>query len=97
MTKIAVTNIIRPDARPMMLDARKYNAMREAYLSVLPAEEPGLTPVEIRARMAPVLSQEVFPGGEKAGWWAKAVQLDLEAKGVIVRATGSPVRLWRVS
>lgn len=94
--KIAVTNIIRPDAKPMMLDAAKYNAMRDAYLSVLPSAAPGLTPAEIRERMAPVLSQQVFPGGEKAGWWAKAVQLDLEAKGIIARAKGAPVRLRRV-
>ena len=94
--KIAVKNIIRPDSKPMMLDATKYNAMRDAYLSVLPSTEPGLTPAEIRLRLGPVLSQEIFPGGEKAGWWAKAVQLDLEARGVIARAKGSPVRLHRV-
>lgn len=97
MTRIEVRNIIRPDSKPMMLDATKYNAMRDAYLAVLPSQEPGLTPAEIRQRMVPVLSQEVFPGGEKAGWWAKAVQLDLEAKGVIARGKGSPVRLHRVS
>lgn len=96
MAKVAVQNIIRPQAKPTMLDAAKYEAMREAYLSVLPATAPGLTPAEIRERIGPVLSQSVFPGGEKAGWWAKAVQLDLEAKGVIVRAKGSPVRLHRV-
>lgn len=96
MSKIAVRNVIRPDSKPMMLDETKYNAMRDAYLAVLPATAPGLTPAEIRLRMAPVLSQDVFPGGEKAGWWAKAVQLDLEAKGVIARAKGSPVRLHRV-
>ena len=27
--------------------------------------------------------------------WAKAVQLDLEAKGPLVRGPGNPVRLWR--
>jgi hypothetical protein len=32
---------------------------------------------------------------EKAGWWAKAVQLDLEAKGVLKRMKGSPVRLYQ--
>jgi hypothetical protein len=41
------------------------------------------------------LPADLFPGGEKAGWWVKAVQLDLEAKRVIAR-TPSPVRLYRV-
>ncbi|EBV3599680.1 hypothetical protein DOI34_24260 [Salmonella enterica subsp. enterica serovar Virchow] len=95
MTKIAVTNVIRPDSKPMMLDATKFNAMRDAYLKVLPADGPGLTPAEIRVRLEPVLSQDAFPGGAKAGWWAKAVQLDLEAKGVIARGDGRPVRLRR--
>jgi hypothetical protein len=40
------------------------------------------------------LSQEQFPGGAKAGWWAKAVQLDLEAKGVVKREKTSPIRLY---
>jgi hypothetical protein len=41
-----------------------------------------------------LLPGDLFPGGEKAGWWVKAVQLDLEAKQVIAR-TPSPVRLYR--
>lgn len=96
MSKVAVQNVIRPDSKPMMLDAAKYNAMREAYLSVLPSSPPGLTPSEIGRQIAPVLSQDVFPGGEKAGWWAKAVQLDLEAKGLVKRTT-KPVRLYRAA
>ena len=30
----------------------------------------------------------------KAGWWMKGVQLDLEAKGLMVRDGGKPLR-WR--
>lgn len=69
--------------------------MKKAYLAVLPEAEPGLTPVEIRTRLTPLLPEDLFPGGAKAGWWAKAVQLDLEAKGVVARAKGSPVRLFK--
>lgn len=43
----------------------------------------------------PHLPQELFPGGAKAGWWTKCVQLDLEAKGTVLRdAAGKPLR-WR--
>ena len=57
---------------------------------VLPAAAPGLTQSEIRAAVVPHLPQDLCPGGAKAGWWAKAVQLDLEAKGTLVR--GRPNR-----
>ena len=44
----------------------------------------------------PRLPESLFPGGEKAGWWLKSAQLDLEAKRVIARESGSPVRLYRL-
>lgn len=37
------------------------------------------------------LPDDLFPSGEKAGWWVVAVQLDLEAKGIIKRGV-TPVR-----
>jgi hypothetical protein len=77
------------------MNKAKYMAMREAFLPVLPIEAPGMTVAEAKAALLPNLSQEVFPGGEKAGWWLKAVQLDLEAKGVIKRGGKGPVRLFR--
>ena len=42
----------------------------------------------------PQLSGELFPEGATVGWWLKAVQLDLEAKGVLARSI-KPVRLFR--
>ena len=89
---IEVENVVSPDHR-QKVDADKYEAVRGAYLAVLPATEPGSTPAEILAGLIPHLPQDLFPGGAKAGWWAKCVQLDLEAKGVIVRGPKSPVRL----
>jgi hypothetical protein len=44
----------------------------------------------------PHLNKELFPGGAKAPWWLKAVQLDLEAKGMIKRGPKSPVRLFKL-
>lgn len=77
------------------VDRKKYTAIREALLAVLPAEAPGLTVAAAKEALLPHLPDSLFPGGEKAGWWLKAAQLDLEKKGVIVRAPGSPVRLYR--
>ena len=43
-----------------------------------------------------LLPEALFPGGQKAGWWTKCAQLDLEAKGMIIRDGGKPLRRSRV-
>ena len=93
--RIAIENVVSP-GRTYRVDRAKYEAMRAALLAVLPAAPPGLTPAEAQRALAPHLPADLFPGGAKAGWWMKAAQLDLEAKGVIARAPKPPVRLFRV-
>lgn len=93
--RIAIENFTSP-GRAYNVDRAKYEAMREALLAVLPASEPGLTVADAKQRLLPLLDEKLFPGGAKAGWWLKAVQLDLEAKGAIRRGAGSPVRLRRL-
>ena len=92
--KIAVQSPLHPGTSKNV-DKAKYEAMRTAMLATLPATLPGLTYAQMREQMAPRLSQGIFPDGEKAGWWAKCVQLDLEAKGLVVRDGASPLRLRR--
>jgi hypothetical protein len=93
MAKMTVENVLRPGST-YTVDAAKYEAMKKAYLAVLP-KAPGLTAAEIGKALLPHLSEEHFPGGATAGWWAKAVQLDLEAKGVVARTDSRPLRLYR--
>lgn len=93
--KIDVENPNSP-GKTYRVDADKFNAVRAAYLKVLPAAPPGMTPAEIQRAVLPHLPQELFPGGEKAGWWMKSAQLDLEAKKTIIRSPKPPVRLWRL-
>jgi hypothetical protein len=94
--KIEIESVTTP-GRTERVDRANYEAMRDALLPVLPAKAPGLTVAEAKAALLPRLDQDLFPGGDKAGWWLKAVHLDLEAKGVIAREKGSPVRLYRSS
>jgi hypothetical protein len=94
--KITVQNVGQP-GKLYRVDAVKYAEMRAAMEKALPAGPPGLTPAEIIEAVKPHLSQALFPGGDTAGWWVKCVQLDLEAKGVLMRAPKAPVRLWRMS
>lgn len=89
--KIEVQNVNAPD-HVTRVDRAKYTAMRAALLAALPNEAPGLTAAELKVGLLPHLSADLFPGGEKAGWWMKCVQLDLEAKNVIRRAATKPLR-----
>ena len=91
--KIEVRNYTSPD-HVTRVDRAKYAAMKTALLKVLPADPPGMTVKDAKAALLPHLDQTLFPGGEKAGWWLKCVQLDLEFKGVLKR-TDKPVRLYR--
>ena len=76
------------------VDGGKYAAMRKALLKVLPVCAPGLTQAEMFGAVLPQLPDSLFPGGAKASWWAKTIQLDLEAKGIVVRERCKPLR-WQ--
>lgn len=93
--KITVENVNIP-GRTSRVDAAKYQAMKEAMLRVLPPQAPGLTQNEMREAVIPLLPDDLYPGGSTAGWWAKTVQLDLEAKGVVVREATTPLRWHQV-
>lgn len=93
--RIEIENVLQP-GKTYRVDAGKFAAMRDAVLAALPKGEPGLTPSELKARVLASLPEALFPGGDKAGWWLKAVQLDLEAKRVVGRAAKPPVRLHRL-
>ena len=56
----------------------------------------GLTVAQVQQAVVAHLPGDLFPGGAKSGWWMKAVQLDLEAKGIIAREAVSPLRLHKV-
>lgn len=92
--KITIENINTP-GRVERVDRAKYLAMKEALVSVLPRTSPGMTGAEIKTAILPLLPQTLFPEGAKAGWWLKATQLDLEAKGLIQREHTKPLRLRR--
>ncbi|MGO4132930.1 hypothetical protein ACEQ6A_00015 [Rhizobium brockwellii] len=92
--KILIESITSPH-HTVRVNKAKYMAMRHALLAALPAQAPGLTVAEANIAILPHLSEVEFPGGSKAGWWLKAVQLDLEAKRIIRRGPGKPVRLFK--
>ncbi|SFC34302.1 hypothetical protein SAMN05428997_1068 [Bosea sp. CRIB-10] len=94
--KIEIENVNKP-GKSERVDRAKYQAMRKALLAALPEEAPGLTVPDAKEALLPLLPDNLFPQGATAGWWLKAVQLDLEAKGVIRRAPRKPVHLYRLA
>ena len=93
--KILVENVNVPGyTHPV--DAAHYEAMKKALLQVLPKAGAGLTQTEMWTALAKVADRKLFPDRGKVGWWMKSVQLDLEAKGVIVRDKDAKPLRWRL-
>jgi len=92
--RVTILNVNHPE-RTSKGDGAMYRAMRTAVLAVLPGAAPGLTEADMRAAVLAHLPADLYPEGAKAGWWSKAVQLDLEARGVFAREKGSPLRWHR--
>src|SRR5688500_2759755 len=93
---ILAETVASPDSPPRPGKREKYEATRDAVLAVLPTCEPGFSYAELKAAALPRLREALFPGGQTVGWWLKCVQLDQEAKGVIVRH-GKPLRWYRAA
>ncbi|MEL6838942.1 MAG: hypothetical protein AAFP85_06595 [Pseudomonadota bacterium] len=93
--KVAVQNVNVP-GQVTNVDKAKYDAMRAAMLATLPKAAPGMTAKESKEAAKAHLPEELFPGGATSGWWQKCVQLDLEAKGIVIRENTKPLRFHQV-
>jgi hypothetical protein len=91
--KIEIENVNHP-GHATRVDLDFYQAMKRAFLRVPPRTSPGLTEAEIRERVTAHLPETLSRQGAKAGWWRKAVQLELESKGIVAREKTRPPR-WR--
>ena len=91
--KIEIENVLQP-GKTYRVDAGKFAAARAALLAILPKTSPGLTQKEMGAAMRAALPLDQFPGST-SGWWMKSAQLDLEAKGLIIREPTKPLR-WHL-
>ena len=89
---IEIENVLHP-GKTYRVEAGKFAQARAALLKALPPASPGLTQTEMTKAMRAALPVEEFPG-TTSSWWMKSAQLDLEAKGQIVREAGKPLR-WR--
>jgi hypothetical protein len=88
--KITIENVNTP-GQNTNVRADKYNDMCDALLKILPTAPNSLTYTDMRDAAKLHLCADLFPNGKTAGWWAKTVQLDLEAKGRITRLPTKPL------
>lgn len=94
--RVQIESVVHP-GRLKEVDAAMYRSMRAAMLAALPAAAPGLTRDELLAALPAHLPHDLFPDGKNATWWSKAVQLDLEAKRLVVREPVTPLRWHRTA
>ena len=95
MSNPETIEILTSDGKPWRVNGAKFEAMRSAMMAVIPSKPPGMKVAELKDALLPHLDAVLFPRCEKAMWWLKAVHLDHEARGIIKRAPGSPVRLHK--
>lgn len=69
--KVEIENINSP-GKTTNVDREKYEAMREGMLQVIPNSPPGLSAKEIKDGLILVVSNKLWPNGDKIGWWQKS-------------------------
>ena len=88
MSSIQARNVNHPEHRENLKE-EKYTVIREAILTVLPAQDwMSFAEMEdaVRARLKDKrVPAQLFPKPGSVRWYCKAVQLDLEARGEIER------------
>lgn len=87
------TESIHKKSKGINIDPKKYELIKKALLDVIPTDK-GITFDDLVERIGKKMPKELFPRPNSVGWHAKAVQLDLEKKGVIERIAGlKPLQL----
>lgn len=92
--RIEIENILQK-GKTYRVEAIKYHDVRAAILKSLPISG-GFNVEQMYQAILPLVSQELFPNGDKLVWWMKAVQLDLEAKGLIKRQNTKPLSFVKI-
>lgn len=103
MSTVKAQNVNHPDHQENLRE-EKYTIIREAMLANLPSRNSeGMLFAQLEEKVAAHLAEnnvptELFPKPGSVRWYCKAVQLDLEAKGMIERLPKqSPIRLRKTT
>lgn len=88
MTKIVVENVNVPD-QVTNVDATKYTAMKGAMPTAI--SETPMTAAQIKDAAKAHFPETLFPGVATSDWWIRCVQLDLDAKGMLIKHATKPL------
>lgn len=84
-----------PFAEPRRVDERKYRAIRDALLRVIPADRRGIPHRTLTPAVQRQVSARTFSPAE-VGHWVTLVTLDLIARGIVEEVGGEgPHRVRR--
>lgn len=89
--KVEVFNINKP-GQSSFVQKDKYEEVKRVLKSMMPDRSPGLTQDEMAKLVIENVSTTVFEDRNRAGWWMKTVQLDLEARTVMIREKTTPLQ-----
>ena len=90
------TKNVNKESRGFAVTPEKYEPIRKAILASVPRNKEGVSFKELVASVNGRVPKELFPKQGSVSWYAKVVQLDLEAKGEIERIPGvTPQRARR--
>ena len=90
------TRNVNKGSRGFAVTDEKYEPIRKAILASLPRNKEGVSFKELVAAVGAKVPEGLFPKPGSVAWYAKVVQLDLEASGQIERVVGVvPQRLRR--
>ncbi len=86
-----------PGKQPTQIDKWKYDLVREAILSVVPADTKGVEFSQLSQQVEAQLSSEDLERLGSVSWYTTTVKLDMEVKGELVRIPGSKPQRLRLS
>lgn len=85
-----------PGKQPTRIDKWKYDLLREAILTIVPADDYGVEFKKLPGLVEAFLSKGDLERLGSVSWYTTSVKLDMEVKGELERVPGSkPQRLVR--
>ncbi len=94
MNRRVVCQTPTPNKEPVRIDLWKYEAIRQAILAIIPADDFGLTFAELPKQVQARLDANDLAKLGSVNWYTTVVKLDMEVRGELERVpNSSPQRL----
>lgn len=78
-----------PGKQPTSIPTWKYDAIRDAILTIVPTQAPGIVAKDLPAMVAERLSADVRQKLGSVAWHTTTVKLNMEVDGELARVAGA--------